>query len=213
MSELSLNERRRYAKAYNRVESGIWGRDLSKLFEVSLTTRLGDDNTYRRLRMDYIKLVKRVRYLGVSVDYYAVPELSPDNSLIHLHCIWYMRNGRISKVELQDMWKELHGAVQVDLKEVITQEAVQKYVVKHLLKDYLVKEEFKAGALMSRGWLPQGAKKFHKVLCRWANERKYKWWNIDIWQVVNGLYEEWCKYNKVSFEVDGKMTVFYRKGD
>ena len=41
----SDNGKRRYARALNRVQSGIWGRDTSKFREITLTTREGDDNT------------------------------------------------------------------------------------------------------------------------------------------------------------------------
>lgn len=202
-------EARRYARGINRVMSGIWGRELSKFRECTLTTREGDDNTWYRMRKDIAKLIARLKTRGIVVEYCFSPEVSPKSGLLHVHGFIYMRKGSIELYELQALWKDIHGASQVTMKEARSHKAVCKYMVKHMLKEYVEDIGFKGKLLLSRKWLPLGWKQVREHLVKWAMDRVYSF-GEGIWAIMNKMYEDWCKGETIML-VRGNQKYFIRR--
>ena len=48
------NGKRRYARGMNRVQSGVWGKNIARFRSVTLTTRAGDDNSWGRMSGDFV---------------------------------------------------------------------------------------------------------------------------------------------------------------
>jgi hypothetical protein len=203
----SDNRKRRWAKGMNRVQSGIWGKDMMLFRSITLTTVGGQDNTWVRMSKDVKLLIKRIRDRGVVVEYVLSPELSPGKGLLHVHGLLRFDKGEISLVDLGVLWEDIHGAVQVDLKRVHKFEALTKYIVKHMLKDYPEAIGFKGRLLISRGWMPAGWQVARKFLVRWALERLGGF--MPVWPIMNEMYRRWCAGESVMINVQRVWVVVH----
>ena len=99
MGELSKAEKRKYALAMRRIDYGIWGYSVKLFFEMTLTTREGDDNSTERFGKDVGKLIKWMRGLGFTIAYCGVYELSPGKRLLHWHGLLRVKGGFLKLYE------------------------------------------------------------------------------------------------------------------
>lgn len=209
----SSSAKRRYARACDRVLSGVLGRDVEKVKEITLTTRYGEDNSWVRMRKDVGKLVRELRKRGVEMEYCLAPELSPGRGLMHVHGVVYLRKGDVSLFEVQVLWAEVHGATQVSFKAPGSVEKVKKYMVSHMFKAYDQVDWFGGRMLVSRGWMPEGWQFVSKVLNGWAVERDRPEDGRAIWDARNEMYRRWLWREKIVVRVGGAWFILLRKGD
>ena len=61
--------------------------------------------------------------------------------------------------ELGDRWNKYHGAFVVQITEVVSRKDLEKYILKHILKEYIgIDEDVRNKFLFSRGWMRGGWK-------------------------------------------------------
>lgn len=169
MPDLSRDEKRKYAMAMRRVDYGIWGYKTSLFRVITLTTREGDDNTTGKFGKDFRKLIAWFRKLGYKVEYCGVFELSPGKWLLHWHGILRVKGGYfpVSRRELGDKWNELHNAFAVKIESVEKMAYLQKYINKHMVKDYVSGEVIRNKFLVSGGWGRKGVKELIVEFKKW----------------------------------------------
>jgi len=200
---------RRFARVCNRFRSGVVGRDFGKFRRCVLTTRVGDDNGYSKLRKDLGKLVKQLRYKGVMVEYIFCPHIT-GAGMLHLDGFMYLKKGDVELMEIQILWSNIHGAQQVVFKKPASFVDVMKYATGHMEKDWekLLASGFRGRVLISQGWLPKGALRVQKWLVRMALNSLYEL-GEGVWDLKDNLYERWLNYEviKVMDEegIEGKI--------
>lgn len=196
MGEASASVRR-YARCCNRFRSGVVGRDFEKFFKTVLTTRVGDDNSYSKLRRDLQKLVHQLRYKGVKVEYIFCPHITAAG-MFHLDGVMYVPVGSVDKSVVQVLWANIHGAIEVQFNNVRNLGDCTKYIVSHMEKDFdaLLDNGFSGRVLISRGWLPEGALRVHKLLVRRALDRFHEV-GPNVWKLKDFYYERWLNYEEI----------------
>jgi hypothetical protein len=159
------------------------------------------------------KLIQQLSYRSVVLEYIFMPHVSAQNSLLHLDGIVWLRSGALSLFELQVLWAGVHGATQVDFKPVVSLEAVQRYAVSHMFKDYDKVIGFKGRMLVSKGWMPKGWLALDKLLTSRALNRLYDM-GPAVWDLKKDLYRRWLLGEVISVESIeyGQMVRFQRIG-
>lgn len=206
---LPHKEKRRYAKAKQTFELGIWGQDLNFVKGVELTTRGDYRNNWEDMKQDNCNLRKKMRREGILSEDCFCAEVSPKSRLLHLHGFYRltqsMRSAQLHSL-LSDYWERIHGAPVVWVQDIYSWEGISKYNVKHALKNYSSLEFGNMRLLKSRGWLPLGWKQTQWVLVRWALEHGAQWTPEDdfdgygcaseyvpyAWQIMREYFWRWC---------------------
>jgi hypothetical protein len=218
--ELTSAEKRKYAMAMRRLNLGIWGYPVSTLRAVHLTTKEGNDNTPWVFARDLRKLVSSFRRDGYDLEYDGALEFSPDNHLLHWHGIFRIKGGFFVRPmiswqdkaavrrELGDRWNKYHGAFVVQITEVASRKDLEKYILKHILKEYIgVDEDIRNKFLFSRGWMRKGWKKVEDLAKLWVlggpesdGGLSAMYMTKEGWDRVNEIVEGWA----------GKRTAMFR---
>ena len=228
--ELTSAEKRKYAMAMRRLNLGVWGYSVSTLRAVHLTTKEGNDNTPWVFARDLRKLVGSFRNDEYDLQYNGALEFSPDNHLLHWHGILRVKGGFFLKPmiswqgkaavrrELGDRWNKYHGAFVVQITDVGSRKELKKYVLKHILKEYVsVDEGVRNKFLFSRGWMREGWKKVEDLGKLWVLGGHESDGGLSAtlgmskgeWDKVNEIVEAWAEKKTVTFhgEVYGEGEV------
>ena len=196
MSQLMSAEKRKYALAMRRVDYGIWGYPISLFKKITLTTREGDDNSTERFKKDFRKLVVWFRKLGYEVEYCGVFELTPAKQLLHWHGLLRIKSGYfpVTRRELGDKWNEIHNAFAVEIEPVRKMAYLQKYINKHMVKDYLAQSIIRNKFLVSDGWMRKGYKEIIAEFKHWwRNGSGELWLAKEAWNVLNRVVKKFCE--------------------
>lgn len=200
MSDLSSAEKRKYALAMRRIDYGIWGFKVSSFWVLTLTTREGDDNSVKQFGKDFRKLIAWFRKRGFRVEYCGVYELTPGKELLHWHGILRVRGGyfNITRRELGDKWNELHHAFVVKLEPVRKMAYLQKYINKHMVKDYLAEGVMRNKFLVSKGWSRRGVNDLIDEFKNWwLNVTGDFWMSNEGWAVCKIIIRRWCERENI----------------
>jgi len=227
--ELTSAEKRKYAMAMRRLNLGIWGYPVSTLRAVHLTTKEGNDNTPWAFARDLRKLVNSFRADGYDLQYNGALEFSPENHLLHWHGIFRIKGGFFLKPmiswqdkaavrrELGDRWNKYHGAFVVQITEVASRKDLEKYILKHILKEYIgIDENIRNKFLFSRGWMREGWKFVEDFAKRWIlggaesdGGMSPMMMTKEGWDKVNEIVQAWAEKKTVMFRgerVNGKLS-------
>jgi len=209
--------------AMRRLNLGIWGHAISTLRAVHLTTKKGDDNTPWVFASDLRKLVKSFRRDGYDLEYNGALEFSPEKHLLHWHGIFRIKGGFFLKPmiswedkaavrrELGDRWKKYHGAFAVQITEVASKKDLEKYILKHILKEYIgVDEDMRNKFLFSRGWMREGWKKLEELVKLWVlggpesdGGLSAMYMTKEGWDKVNEIVQAWAEKETAMFSGEG----------
>jgi len=207
------NSKRRFARLCNRVESGVLGRNPDEFYRVVLTTREGDDNSWPTM-VKHLKLLRQqLQYKGIPFEYIFAPHISDIKGLLHLDGLVWERSGALNVLQLQVLWLNIHGANQVMYKHLSRPElleALVRYIVSHMFKDYDKIIEFKGRALVSKGWMPEGWQDVRSALVRRAVD-KTPILGRGAWVLMNNMYRRWLCGERIVVEVEGVRVAFQRK--
>ena len=229
--ELTSAEKRKYAMAMRRLNLGIWGYPVSTLRAVHLTTKEGNGNTPWVFARDLRKLVNSFRADGYDLQYNGALEFSPGNHLLHWHGIFRIKGGFFLKPiiswqdkasvrrELGDRWNKYHGAFVVQITGVASRKDLEKYILKHILKEYIgVDEDVRNKFLFSRGWMRERWKKVEDLAKLWTLGGEESdgglstiFMTKERWDKVNEIVQAWAKGKTVTFHgeiVDGKESGY-----
>ncbi|MGB5924890.1 MAG: hypothetical protein WBH01_02205 [Dehalococcoidia bacterium] len=211
--ELTSAEKRKYAMAVRRLNLGIWGYAISSLRAVHLTTREGNDNTPWVFARDLRKLVNSFRRDGYDLEYNGALEFSPEKHLLHWHGIFRIKGGFFLRPmisgedkaavrrELGDRWNKYHGAFAVQITEVASKRDLEKYILKHILKEYIgVDEDMRNKFLFSRKWMREGWKKVEDLAKLWVlggpesdGGLSAMYMTKEGWDKVNEIVQAWAQ--------------------
>ncbi len=221
--ELSHREKRRYAKAKQAFELGLWGQKLELIKGVEFTTALNyrdkngnGNNDWGSMKQDNQNLRKRLRKEGILAEDCFCGEISKKSHLLHLHGFYRllepMRAGELHSI-LSPYWAKVHGAPVVWVQDIYSVKGLMMYNVKHALKNYESLEFGSMRLLKSKGWLPLGWKATLRMLVRWALEHGAKWSYDDefledfegdyvafAWDVVKDYLFRWCNGEMITLE-------------
>lgn len=221
--ELTHNEKRKYAMAMRRLNLGIWGYPVSTLRAVHLTTKEGTDNKPWSFSRDLRKLIGSFRADGCGLQYSGALEFSPEKHLLHWHGIFRIKGGFFLKSmiswqdkasvrrELGDRWNKYHGAFVVKITDVASRRELKKYVLKHILKEYIgVDEDMRNKFLFSRGWMREGWKEVEDRAKLWVlggvesdGGLSAMFMTKEMWNRVNEIVEAWAEKKTVMFCGEG----------
>lgn len=220
---LSHSEKRRYAKAKQAFELGLWGQRLDLVKGVEFTTAMNyrdkngnGHNDWGSMRQDNKNLRKKLRVEGLLAEDCFCGEISRKNHLIHLHGFYRLKKP-MAAVRLHSMlspyWAGIHGAPVVWVQDIYSVEGLMKYNVKHALKNYRSLEFGNMRLLKSKGWLPLGWKAVTKVLVKWALEHGAKWeydnelledfqgdYVAFAWDVMKEYLYRWCSNELITLD-------------
>lgn len=157
--QLSMGEKRIYAKANEALRVGLYGQDMSKVFAVHLTSWSECRNTWPEIVSDRRNFLQALKRRGYHSSSNFCPELSPKNGLIHLH--GFMRFHESFDYDdvdniIHEKWLSCHGASEVKVQPLWSLAGAIKYCVKHQLKVYVEAKGVKMRMLISRDWYPAG---------------------------------------------------------
>lgn len=174
--------RRRYGRAMHRVMSGLNRKGVRFRF-LTLTTQAGVRDTPAEFQQDWRKLKERLRRRGVRLNYIRVVE-NTKSGLPHAHVL--ISGGRYVDVWLlSQLWQSVHGAWNVDIREVAkgggaapwkAHESLAKYLAKYMSKDPIARLAYSphwvwpALARSWRTWLKAcraGGISFPQVIATW----------------------------------------------
>ena len=229
--ELASAEKRKYAMAMRRLNLGIWGYSVSSLRALHLTTKEGDDNTPWVFARDLRKLINSFRGDGYDLEYNGALEFSPGKRLLHWHGIFRIKGGFFVKPMVSwqdkaavrravgDRWNKCHGAFVVQITEVASRKDLEKYILKHILKEYIgVDEDMRNKFLFSRGWMRPGWKKVEDLGKSWVLGGAESVGGLSAmcmtkegWDKVNEIVQAWAEKKSVTFRgevVDGKEVGY-----
>ena len=215
---LPLRVRRRYAKAKNGFEVGIWSAgDVGLLLGIMVGSMAGVRNSYVELREDNRELRRQLALMGLDYADCFCGELSPEShefrkrdgtvgitvgELWHLHGLMRFKefigapdlHGIISP-----LWGKIHGSSVVDVKVQYNFDKTIKYAVKDAVKNYCSDDSQGRRLLMSKDWLPPGCRKVEKVLTAWALYHGAKWRPDDDLDIFEENYPS--QYVAFSWEI------------
>lgn len=202
MEELPKRLKRKYAIAMRRVSLGWWGFTPNCFRSVTLTTRLGDDNTPKKFHKDLRKLVRQYRNKGYELEYCGALELSPKNKLLHWHGLFRLKWGFFlhedigrARAQLGSDWNKVHGAFAVKIGYIWNENTYAKYVAKHMLKQYLDEDDFEVNQkmLVSGGWMRKGWKRARDTIINWMSGGHGMFLlTKSHFKVINELLKGWC---------------------
>jgi hypothetical protein len=190
--ELSRNLKRRYAKALQTFELGLYGVEPERIKCVTLTTwsdammkRKGEKDISRN---NWKQIVKDNNFLKIAMAKDGFPyrycfcgEISPKNKLIHLHGFMVFEKSydyALIHEKLSKHWKRIHDSEIVWVKDMWDTRGAIAYDCKHAVKNH-VGETFiysDSGRMLrmilkSRDWFPPGCMEMLKTLRRWTSEK------------------------------------------
>ena len=215
---LPLKVRRRYAKAKNNFEVGIWSAtEVSLLLGIMIGSMAGVRNSYIELRTDNRELRRQLAGLGLEYADCFCGEQSPEShqfvkrdgtlgvtvgELWHLH--GFMRFKEFMKAPdlhslISPLWGKIHGSSVVDVKVQTDIDKTIKYAVKDAVKNYCEDGSQARRLLMSDDWLPSGCRKVEKVLTAWALSHGAKWRPDDDLDIFDENYPD--QYVAFSWEI------------
>lgn len=163
--QLSRKLRRKYAKAKQAFELGIWCSediDLVKGFTVTtamntFTKKGRSRNTWSQLVQDWRNMRKALRKAGILAEDCSCVEISPVNHLLHMHGFFRLQAPYYA-ADLHKMvsehWEKIHGAKVVWIKDLWDVDGAVKYDVKHAVKNYLAEGYNSMRLIKSKGWWP-----------------------------------------------------------
>ena len=186
---LPMALKRIWARAMWKFEFGLSGVDPGLVKCVTLTTnshavmKWGNDGG--KMRNDWKQVVRDNRNLrirmandGLAYRDCFCGEISPKNSLIHLHGFMIFEK-EYSYADIHERlsfhWGHIHGSEVVWVKDMWDNKGAVAYDCKHAIKNYVSAERFKFGdrpprLLMSRDWMPKGWRQAECEINRAASE-------------------------------------------
>ena len=191
-------EWRKYFRARDRGRAGSEG-DSFREFRVDefvkyeLTTREGDDNTYKRMANDHKVLLHYLRKKGYKLSYIACTELSPNKGLMHLHGMF--RGVKLpDHALLKDIWSRLHNAPIVWIQSCWDKDNVVDYAVKHVVKQYPETSRNGQRLMLAKDWMPKN----YQVVKKLLNAAALKMimdgiGSKQVWERVNEVFYRWCR--------------------
>lgn len=221
--ELTHTEKMKYAMAMRRLNLGYWGYPLSTLRAIHLTTREGNDNTTKVFAYDLRKLVLKFREQGYELQYDGTLEYTPGKGLLHWHGLFRIGGGfflcPVDKTEkkgrriLGDLWNECHGAFVVQIKPVGSNKELRKYILKHIMKEYVGEDEgIRNKFLFSKGWMREGWKEVEVIAKGWVlGGASAIFMNKERWALVNEIMQAWAEKGTAMFlgkMIDGERTGY-----
>ena len=223
MNTINKKQKRTWALSNHRVNVGVWGFKISLFKEITLTTRESDmlpgkngvKKTACKFGKDFQRLIKYFRDEGYEIEYCGCFELSPDKKLLHWHGLLRIKYGYfpISRRELGDLWNKYHNAFAVSIKNVYDTEGLKKYVIKHLLKEYLNQGLIRNKFLVSKGWSRYFVKELESEFKRWWVNgcEAGSWMSTYGYRLMNQTVQKWCEKGIVG--VYASWGRFIAKGD
>jgi len=218
---LARDEKVRFAVGMRRLNLGVWGYAASTLRAVHLTTREGNDNTTKVFSHDLRELVLRLRESGYDLQYCGSLEYTPGKGLLHWHGLFRVKGGYfpLTRRELGDIWNEIHNAFVVKITKVDTKEQLKKYILKHIMKEYVGQDEaIRNKFLFSKGWMREGWKKVEDLAKLWTlgglesdGGLSALFMNKERWDKVNEVVQAWAERRSVMIYGDvlnGKLTGY-----
>lgn len=220
---ISKYERQKYAKAMRRMDFGIWGYSKGLFHTLNLTSKQGDDMSTKRFGKDLKLLIRDIRVKGYKVEYCGCYEISPLNGLLHWHGLLRVKNGFIKLYEgetksnklwvdwngkcrsehidanqkvISDLWKKYHNAPEIDYGIVPHMFDLQKYITKHIVKDYLKNDSgIRNVFLVSRGWKRAGIDDIALEFKNWwvNGYENSSWMGRRGYEVMNKLLKNWSE--------------------
>lgn len=193
--ELSVNLKKKYARAKRQFELGLWGVNCDCVYAVTLTTWseavmvAGDSagesrNNWNQMVKDNRQLRFKMRKLGYDYEDSWCCEISPVNHLLHLHGFIKFNqplkdiefNGvKLSeasfRIALSETWEKVHRSKIVYVEPLWDSKHCVNYDVKHAVKNYISEGFNSMRILRSKGWLPSGWKIAVKAVTRWAMDK------------------------------------------
>ena len=200
---LEMKKKRRYAKAMKRLEYGTWGYAPSLFRKLTLTTRGGDDNSVERFLKDLKELRRRCAALGYEIEYAGGIGYTPKKGLVHWHGLWRIKGGyflcpledtkRVAEQKIRKLWLEIHNAFEIEFDSVDSGNDLQKYIVKHILKDLMDSAYGLERLNGSKGWPRPGVKEALKLIEYFVSKGKgRRVISQDGWARVNEMEKVFC---------------------
>jgi len=237
--QLDKVQKRKYAMAMRRIDYGVWGWSSSVFQEVTLTTRLGQDQSTDKFKKDLRLLVQWMRRRGIKIEYCGCYELSPLKGLLHWHGLfrikggflklydgevrdlkewkgddkqWHSKHLNANRRALGDRWFEIHGAFRVSIDKVRNEEEMKSYILKHIVKDYLNEDLIRNKFLVSKGWCRKGTNEINDEFKRWwvNGYEKIGWMSSKGYKMMNDMLRRWCEMNEV--QVNASFGYFKVQG-
>ncbi|MFC1962497.1 hypothetical protein ACFLWB_00620 [Chloroflexota bacterium] len=157
---------------------------------------------------------RKLKQLGYDFSYVFGPDVTPEadrgyvddkgkgrktvGSLLHLHGLIRSKAGVpiFSAQLLSRLWDEIHGAKIVNLGEVKGIEKVEKYIVKHMIKECPAEFGYRGRLLMSQYWMPKVWALVRNMLMKYAGFCLQDHVTAP-WGHVNDLYKAWCLGSRI----------------
>lgn len=198
-----------------------------------VATKFGKDNQ---------RLMKWIESSGYEVEYCGCFEFTPQKHLLHWHGIWRVKGGflKLYKGDVKDInntwtdneghkhskhidantkalgdkWNELHDSFSISLGQVSNMDALQAYIKKHIIKDYLNQGIIRNKFLVSKGWCRDGIKEINEEFKRWwiNGIESGSWMSDKGYKILNEAVKLWCEVGIVGinyknigwFQANGK---------
>lgn len=223
---MEKEERSKYARGINKIQLGVWGFKTDRIYSIHLTTRLGDDNSTARFGKDFRKLIRWMRSLGYKVEYCFAMGLTPEKGLLHGHGLirfggssiklydgavrssktWRDGKNKLhskhidgNRRALGDKWNQCHGAFSVDLAGFYGKETFEKYITKHIMKDYINASMIRNSFLMSFGWKRKGYENIITEVKDFWEQGTGNWLGTDGWRLANKAVKAYCERTNLLF--------------
>jgi hypothetical protein len=211
---LTLAEKRKYALALRRVDYGVWGFPVSLFKVITLTTRQSDDNSTGRFVKDFRKLIAYYRRY-FNIEYCGVFEISPKSNLLHWHGLLRIKGGYfpVSRRMLGDKWNEIHHAFAVQIENVEHMNYLNKYINKHMVKNYISEEIIRNKFLVSRGWARAGIKVLSDDFRNWWRNASGDIWVSEAgYNTLNELIWRYCKKIPIVVRLENGYFIMDKTG-
>ncbi|MGD1118113.1 MAG: hypothetical protein ABR886_01335 [Dehalococcoidales bacterium] len=210
-------ERMKYAKSMRTLEIGVWGHRPGCFFAIHLTTRQGDDMSDKRFKTDLRKLVMWIRKIsGVKVEYAGALGYSPGNHLLHFHGLLRFKGFmkmQITRRMLGDKWNEIHGAFVVKMDGVRTMKDLEKYILQHIMKDYVAGGMGEKFVVESKGWRRKIPEDMIKAFKEWYIKiDDSPWLDKDGYRCLNEVVKLYCMRKEAVVEYKSEYFKVSRRG-
>jgi hypothetical protein len=192
---------KKFALACTSFELGIYAANESQsLFVFTFTSVPGEKNTRQALMRDFRNFRIKMKKEGYIFEDCCCTQKTPEShqyindkgelvvsvgGLWHLHGVMRFE-GHYSGLELHDViskhWKEIHGAHRVRVEPPWNIKSAVKYDVRDILHDYANENGSRQRLMISKNWIPKGAREFEKKIIKpWA------WYHGAGWPVGSDL--------------------------
>lgn len=153
-------EKRKFNRAYQRFMLGRGFEGEYKL--VTLTT---PETFQGDIHNAWEKWVKRMRRLGYHLEYYAVKEWNKKHTCVHIHAV--LRINFIDYKTARQQWREVTGAVWIEIEKVYSVKGMANYLGKYLNKGY-ADNPGKRGYWYSYEWIHPKWHAFNKEMYKFG---------------------------------------------